>query len=523
MGFLASIFKTLDKNQVIRHIESEVSFSIQYFVMLLLSVIIATLGLIINNNAIIIGAMLLSPLIWPIIGISLATVRSKKNLMKKSFVLLALSLFLIVLTAYVISLLSPFKEISLEMQSRVNPTIYDLLIALAAGLAATLILTWPKFSDALAGVAIAASLLPPICVTGIGLAFQNQDMAYGSFVLFLTNLSSIIFAGIIVFSFAQFYRRDDNGYVKRLSIGLLASIIVIAVIGGQLLLSLKQIIYEDTTQKTIRAVMSEELQKISGLIHVERVSMGALSDDVLNITSDIKSPVNVLITVNQKNAITEKLASRLDKNINLKMNITQVLEAVTYDEKQEKVQQAEGLIAENITNFASDISGFIEVQSIDSSINFEEESFLINTVWQVPDSVDVSISQKNLLEKNLSLLLDGEVNLRISIMRYFTLGETGDLEEIGSIENTKNILQEHTQGYIISQQDKLNIRYDYVEVDYDQKNFEYTIRLGVIVPQGKKISQSYIGGLKNVLHQVFSPVEALRIQVESQDYRVKNY
>ena len=81
MKFFSAFFEGFERIQVIRHIEEEVKFSLQYFVLLFLSVVIGTLGLIINNSVIIIGAMLISPLLWPIIGIALSTVRSTKNLL----------------------------------------------------------------------------------------------------------------------------------------------------------------------------------------------------------------------------------------------------------------------------------------------------------------------------------------------------------------------------------------------------------------------------------------------------------
>lgn len=523
MKILQSLFNTLDKAQVIHHIEEEVSFRPQYFMMLFLSVIIATLGLIIDNNAIIIGAMLLSPLIWPIIGISLATVRSTKDLMRKSLILLVVSLAFILVVAVLISFISPFKEVGSEILGRTTPTVFDLVIALAAGTAATLILTWPKFSDALAGVAIAASLLPPICVTGVGLAFKDMSIAYGSFILFLTNLASIIFAGIVVFALARFYRRDDSEYVKRLSLGLFISLFVIALIGVQLVFSLRQIIYEDTVEARVREVMKSELQKISQDISIAQVQIGTLSGESIQVNASIQAPTHVVITVNQKNSIVDKLSHELGRKFNVAMKITQVLEAVNLDELEIEKNNYQQRIEQIVFEQAQKISSQIEVQTVESNIKLNGvRKFMIDTIWQIPDSMEITLSHKEQLAERLRTELDGEVDIRMSLLRYFSLNDSveKELNEEGIIEATKDVLAQRTEGYAQEVEEAFGIIFDYVRVRYDKETEKYSIKLGVRKQVGKNIPFEYREGLARKLEVVFYPLSALVIEYETLDYRL---
>lgn len=237
--------ETNTKSEVIALVRNEINFSYQYFAMLVLSVVISTFGLLLGNTAIIIGAMILSPMMWPMIGLGLGVVDSRRHLFINSFMLLITSIAISIFIAYVISLISPFTEINTEIALRMNPTFFDLIIALAAGFAAVLIIIWPKYSNSLAGVAVAASLLPPICVTGIGLALGSTKVAYGSFVLFLTNMASIIFVGIAIFALLGYYKKTDEKEVRKVEYSLLTSFLLILILSFQLIFSLSKIIYEN--------------------------------------------------------------------------------------------------------------------------------------------------------------------------------------------------------------------------------------------------------------------------------------
>ncbi len=520
MKILDFWFNTLDKGRIYHRIDNEVKFSLQYFSMLFLSIIICALGLIIGNNAIIIGAMLISPLLWPIIGLSLATVKNQNHLMRRSAGLLAVSLAVIVLTSFLISLISPFREVNYEILSRINPTIFDLIIALAAGLAGTLILVWPQFSDALAGVAISASLLPPITVTGIGFAFARSDIAYGSFILFLTNLASIIFAGIIIFSLARFYSHHDEEYVKRMSIGLVVSVLVIIAVGFQLFFSLKSILYENRINQQVRNLLTKSLKDISSEISVEHVKVDIFNkQDLLKVQADVKAPGNVLITVNQKNNIVALLSKSLHQNIDLSLRITQIIEAVKPNKFSIQEKKYKSKIEKIITQYAKKISPEVEVSNLDVKMDLNEPKvFKIKTLWRAPEYIKISYLDRELLLNQLIKDLQSFVDLDLEMVRYYKITQTPKFED--PIYFTKNLLKDKVDSFMQKNHGVFNIFYKYTVVNYDEKTNGFNIIIVVDSVDKKSLPINLIDTLKKELSIVFSPVEKLQIRFAFINYTI---
>jgi uncharacterized hydrophobic protein (TIGR00271 family) len=176
-----------------------------FFLLVVLSAVIATLGLLTDSAAVIIGAMLVAPLMSPIVGIGLASLTGDARLFRNSSIALARGALLAILVAVLLTWGNrylPFitlQELSEEVISRTHPSPIDLTIALAGGLAAAFALAMPSISAALPGVAIATALMPPLCTVGIGIAMDRWDVAGGAFLLFLTNAVTIAFAAMMVF------------------------------------------------------------------------------------------------------------------------------------------------------------------------------------------------------------------------------------------------------------------------------------------------------------------------------------
>jgi uncharacterized hydrophobic protein (TIGR00271 family) len=185
-----------------------------FFLLVVLSTAIATFGLVTNSAAVIIGAMLVAPLMSPILGVSLASVAGEETMFRNALIALVRGVFLAfalsILIAWIARVL-PFDILAdglpYEVLARTRPTPFDLGIALAGGAAAAYALAQPKLSAALPGVAIATALLPPICTVGIGVSMRNSSVALGASLLLLTNLVTIAFAGIVVFAALGFRPR----------------------------------------------------------------------------------------------------------------------------------------------------------------------------------------------------------------------------------------------------------------------------------------------------------------------------
>jgi len=176
-----------------------------FFLILVLSAIITTIGILMNNVAVVIGGMLVSPLLSPILAISLGIVLSDIKLLWRTFRVLSLAVFYVVAVAFVIALFLVSKEMNNEILSRATPDLLYFGVALASGVAASFALSREEFVERMIGVAVAIALLPPLSVMGIGLAFWDWSIFTGALGLFLVNLLGILLGSLIVFSLLRFY------------------------------------------------------------------------------------------------------------------------------------------------------------------------------------------------------------------------------------------------------------------------------------------------------------------------------
>lgn len=168
---------------------------------LMLAIFIASIGLDVNSTAVIIGAMLISPLMGPIMGIGYGAGINDYELIKKAFGNLMVSVFIALSTSALYFLLSPLSTAQSELLARTTPTIWDVLIALFGGLAGIIALTRKEKSNVIPGVAIATALMPPLCTAGYGIAHGSLEMFLGAFYLFFINGVFIAFATLLLVSY----------------------------------------------------------------------------------------------------------------------------------------------------------------------------------------------------------------------------------------------------------------------------------------------------------------------------------
>ncbi|MGK7961941.1 TIGR00341 family protein [Crocosphaera sp.] len=170
-----------------------------FSILLILSTAIATFGLISNSTATIIGAMIIAPLMIPIISFAYALVILDFRLLGYSFGRLIFGIILAIFIAFLTTEIIGFRIPGSEILSRTEPTLLDLGVAISAGTAGAFAKVRRSVSDAIPGVAISVALVPPLCVVGIGFALSDFSLSTGSFVLFLTNLVAIILTAALVF------------------------------------------------------------------------------------------------------------------------------------------------------------------------------------------------------------------------------------------------------------------------------------------------------------------------------------
>ena len=193
-----------DEQEIVKQITSGISFRGANLWVLIFAIFIASLGLNVNSTAVIIGAMLISPLMGPIIGMGLAMGINDLNLMRRAVKNFGVATLISVLTAMVYFLITPLGEAQSELLARTSPTIYDVLIATFGGAAGILALCTKGKGNVIPGVAIATALMPPLCTAGYGLATGHILYFLGAFYLFFINtvfISLATYAGVRLMHF----------------------------------------------------------------------------------------------------------------------------------------------------------------------------------------------------------------------------------------------------------------------------------------------------------------------------------
>lgn len=209
----------------------------KFWVLIILSAIIASAGVIADSTATVIGAMIVAPLMTPILGTALSVVLSIRRLIIANLGLVIGGALMVVAIGYLLGLVSPTPltaDTSSQISSRVSPGLIDLLAALATGVVGAFATVRSDISDTLPGVAIAISLVPPLTVVGLTLESGEPQQAMGALLLFTTNVSAIIATGTIVF---LFYRVRPAAAALGMRLGTLKPSTIAVVVGAVLVLA----------------------------------------------------------------------------------------------------------------------------------------------------------------------------------------------------------------------------------------------------------------------------------------------
>ncbi len=222
---MAGFRQNLDANAAFAdHLETEAKPDSRFHVRVVFSCAIATLGLIADSGAVVIGAMLVAPMLTPIMGLALGSVRGHASLLLSPAIALVEGIAVAICLSAALTWLAqalPFDALVTlpsEAQARTSPNPFDLGIALAGGAVGAYALARHQQSDTLPGVAIATALMPPLCTVGIGIALNDRGVWGGAALLFVTNLSAILLAGILVFAVLGF--RPERWHRGALPTGL---------------------------------------------------------------------------------------------------------------------------------------------------------------------------------------------------------------------------------------------------------------------------------------------------------------
>jgi len=276
--FIKSVFRfnnDIDKNATINSIKNDISMRGTTAWILICSILIASVGLNADSTAVVIGAMLISPLLGPILGLGLSISTNDIDTLKNSLTNIFVMVLLSIVTAYIFFVLIPINDETSELLSRTSPDIRDVLIAFCGGLALIIAKTKKEnISSAIFGVAIATALMPPLCTVGYYLAENNLANASGAFLLFLINTLYIIVATYIVLKVLRFplkvYANSNRRkFVNRAVTLIAASFAVVAV------LEFIEVVDESRFEREAKSFLKSEL---AGLPNGDYLINSAITD-----------------------------------------------------------------------------------------------------------------------------------------------------------------------------------------------------------------------------------------------------
>ena len=309
-----------ESKQVIDEIAPSASPGFDFYLLVVLSCSIATLGLVTNSPAVIIGAMLLAPLMSPIIGIGLASTIGDDKLIESSPSALLRGAGLAILLSFLMAFVNRFlpfvalQELPAEVLARIRPTPIDLVIALAGGLAAAYAMTRPNLSAALPGVAIATALMPPLCTIGIGIALGRWDVAGGASLLFITNAVTIAFASALVF-FLRGFSAEAQRAGKRLPRSLVISAVLVVILLVPLTYYSVKFFRDAAENRLINSVVSQEVALLGDaqLVDVQVIHQDGTLDMVITIRTNIALEYEKVV------ALQEAIVAGIDRPVSLRV------------------------------------------------------------------------------------------------------------------------------------------------------------------------------------------------------------
>ena len=306
------------KLEIVREIKEGSQPSGSFYALLLAASLIASFGLMANSTAVVIGAMLVSPLMTPILGMSLALVRGSGKSFWRATEAEIFGVFLAIGVAALFGLLPMNLEATPEMLARTQPNLLDLLVAVLAGFAGAYAMVDERISPALPGVAIATAIVPPLANTGLCLGIGAYVGAWGSFLLFFANFISILLVAAAVFLAAglasEFLSKSPWDLIRRFGWATLAFFVLVVVLSNTLV----EMIQDRKLDRVIKEVLTVELANLS-YASLDK-QMHKTQNNQVYVLATARAPR--IIPPGDVGKIQDALFRRLEKPINLIVRTT---------------------------------------------------------------------------------------------------------------------------------------------------------------------------------------------------------
>ncbi|MCG8347456.1 MAG: DUF389 domain-containing protein [Chloroflexales bacterium] len=308
-----------ERAEVYQHMRRAARPSVDFFVLIALSAMIATFGLLQNSPAVIIGAMLVAPLMSPIISMAMSIVQGNLRLLRVSTGATLLGIVMAISVGITMTLLSPTRLNTAEILARTQPNLLDLFVALASGAAGGYAVGRKEVAAALPGVAIAAALVPPLGVVGYGTATAQLTIAGGSLLLFTTNLIEIVFAAAVVFLLLGF-RPTRTRLREQVRLGLIVSVVALVSISIPLAIfsvnAVEQVSRQNRVETFLRAELDTATNHITDIL-VERRDQGFRVQATIYTLDDFGST--------QITALQERLSAEVGAPVTLQAMVLQAM------------------------------------------------------------------------------------------------------------------------------------------------------------------------------------------------------
>jgi uncharacterized hydrophobic protein (TIGR00271 family) len=284
--------------------------SSSYQVLMVLSVMLSLTGLYANSAPVIIGAMILAPLMAPIITLAMGLARSETNLIRGALYTLGVGVAWGLVCAVLLAWAMPLAIPTLEMKARMFPTLLDLLVAVVSGIAGAYAYAKEEIAKSLAGVAIAVALVPPLSVAGIGLGWGDWEMARGAFLLLTTNLVGIALAASATFlllGFAPFHRARK---------GLAVSLLLVLIISAPLSVAFAHLVRQGQIQEQ---VPRGSLTLAGQTVEVGQVSVRVGEPHLVRVTLSSPRQLEAVHVDALKQIISERVGEPVELEAQLNM------------------------------------------------------------------------------------------------------------------------------------------------------------------------------------------------------------
>lgn len=312
--------QNLKKTQV-----SHSTLTSQFMLILTLSSSIASFGLMADSAVAVVGAMLIAPLMKPILAYAYGIVSANWRLQLRAAITMFAGVFVTMIVAGMVEKIIGLRGPTEQIMARTEPSLIDLGVAIAAGVAASLATTRRNIADALPGVAIAVALVPPLCVAGIGFAEGTWEIGWGATLLFGVNLVAIVLAAATVF-FIEGY-----GHLRHASRGLLLMIVItVCVLSIPLSNALRQLRTDDQAQATVEQYLHEQYP-INHVVHPNDLSrLDALwFPEHIFVFMELKASQSAW-TEKHSQEVQKRLTNAFGKPVNLKVQLLLSYETKIY-------------------------------------------------------------------------------------------------------------------------------------------------------------------------------------------------